>query len=412
MAEITSNRSGPHIGSVTMDRVVVVGAGLGGLRSVEALRARGYAGRVTLVGAERHRPYDRPPLSKAVLAGKADDSTIEVNWDALDVELLLGRHATGLRDGTVETDAGALDFDRLVIATGAGPIRLPGGPYRVLRTIDDALALRATFRPGTRLAIVGAGWIGAEAATAAAAAGCSVTVVEAASAPLAGAVGPEVGRQTVRWYEEAGIDLRLGVGVEAIEPGGLTLSDCRGLPADEVLVAVGVRPEVEWLAGSGLALDNGVVVDERLSARPGVVAVGDCASWWSPRFGSRLRVEHWDTALQSPEAAAGTLLDTDGSADGGGAAYDPVPYFWSEQHGRMLQYAGHHPVADELVWRGDPAAGGWAACWLRDGALVAVLTVDRPRDLLQGRRLIGAGAAVDRDRLADPSVAVREAAAG
>ncbi|MQA86898.1 MAG: NAD(P)/FAD-dependent oxidoreductase [Streptosporangiales bacterium] len=386
-----------------MERIVVAGAGLGGLRSVEALRRRGYTGRVTVIGAERHLPYDRPPLSKAVLSGKVDDTTLEADWDEPDVELLLGRRVIGLRDGVVETDAGSLDLDGLVIATGASPVRLTGGPYRVLRTIDDALALRAVLRPGLRLAIVGAGWIGAEAATAAAAAGCAVTVVEAAPAPLATAVGPEVGARTVRWYRESGIDLRLNVGVEAIEPGGLTLSDGDPLPADEVLVAVGVRPEVGWLAGSGLALDDGVVVDEKLAARPGVVAVGDCAAWWSPRFGCRLRVEHWDTALNSPETAAATLLGADD-------AYDPVPYFWSEQHGRMLQYAGYHSVGEELIWRGDPDGDQWTACWLREGVLVGILTVDRPRDLLQGRRLIGAGGPVDRDRLADPSIPVRDAA--
>lgn len=385
-----------------MERVVVVGAGLGGLRSVEALRARGYTGRVTLVGAERHLPYDRPPLSKAVLRGETESTTIDADWTALDVDVRLGRRATGLRDGVVDTESGGLDFDGLVIATGATPVRLPGGPYRVLRTIDDAVALRRAFAPGLRLAIVGAGWIGAEVATAAAAAGCTVTVVEAARAPLAGAVGRDVGERTVRWYHEAGIDLCLGTSVDGIEPGGLTLSDGRGLPADEVLVAVGVRPEVGWLAASAVALDDGVTVDERLAAGPAVVAVGDCAAWWSPRFARRLRVEHWDTALHSPDTAAATLL-------GGDAAYDPVPYFWSEQHGRMLQYAGHHPAADELVWRGDPAGEGWSACWLRDGVLVGILTVDRPRDLLQGRRLIGTAAAVDRERLADPSVPVRAA---
>lgn len=385
-----------------MERVIVVGAGLSGVRTAEALRARGYSGRISLVGAEDRPPYDRPPLSKDVLTGKTDDTTIEADWAALDVELLLGRRATGLRDGAVDTDAGALGFDGLVIATGAAPVRLPGGPYRVLRTIDDALSLRAAFRPGMRLVIVGAGWIGAEAATAAAGAGCDVTVVEAASTPLAASVGPRVGDQTIRWYHESGIDLRLAVGVEDIRPGAVILSDGRDLPADEVLVAVGVRPEVSWLAGSGITLDDGVVVDERLAARPGVVAVGDCASWWSPRFARHLRVEHWDTALNAPETAAGTLL-------GEHAAYDPVPYFWSEQHGRMLQYAGHHPSAAQPVWRGNPTGDEWSACWLRDGVLTAIAAVNRPRDLLQGRRLIASNAVVDPDRLADPSVRVRDA---
>lgn len=386
-----------------MDTVVVAGAGLAGLRSVEALRRRGFAGRITLLGAEPHPPYDRPPLSKAVLAGKQDDTTLDADWDALGVEFHAGRRVTGARDGFVETDRGDVAFDGLVIATGARPVRLPGGPYRVLRTIEDALALRSTFRPGIRLAVVGAGWIGAEAATAAAAAGCAVTVVEAGPAPLGQAVPPEVGARTAGWYAQAGIDLLLDARVHTIGGDGLSLADGREVAADEVLVAVGVRPDLSWAEGLRLPAgeDGGVAVDEHLAARPGIVAVGDCASWWSRRFGRRLRVEHWDTALNSPDVAAATLLGVEES-------YDPVPYFWSEQHGRMLQYAGHHPAADELLWRGDPEGPAWSACWLRDGVLVALLAVDRPRDLLQGRRLIAAGAAVDRARLSDPGVAVRD----
>jgi 3-phenylpropionate/trans-cinnamate dioxygenase ferredoxin reductase component len=386
-----------------MDRVIVVGGGLAGLRTVEALRAQGYAGGLTLVAAETYPPYDRPPLSKAVLRGETDDTTVAADFAALGCEPLLGRRATGLGDDLLTTD-GALGFDGLVIATGASPIRLPGdGPQHVLRTIDDARALRAALRPGARLVIVGAGWIGAEVATAAAAAGCRVTVVEAADAPLAGAVGAEVGARTAGWYAEAGVELRHGVKVASVGHSGLDLAGGGSIAADVVLTGIGVRPEIAWLAGSGLELADGVVVDEGLrTARPGVYAVGDCAAWWSPRFGRRLRVEHWDTALNAPDVAAANLL-------GGERAYDAVPYFWSEQFGRMVQYAGHHPAADTMVWRGDPGAGPWSVCWLAGERLVAILTVDRPRDLLQGRRTIAAGAAVDAGLLADPAVAVKAA---
>ncbi len=386
-----------------MERVIVVGGGLAGLRTAESLRAQGYEGALTLVAAEEHAPYDRPPLSKAVLRGDAEDTTVEADWAALGCELLLGRRATALGED-LETHEGPLGFDGLVIATGATPIRLPGeGTQHVLRSIDDARALRTGLRPGARLVIVGAGWIGAEVATAAAAADCRVTVVEAADAPLAGAVGAEVGRVTAGWYAEAGVDLRHGLKVASVERGGLELAGGGSVEADIVLTAVGVRPETGWLAGSGLALENGVAVDEGLrTGRPGVFAVGDCAAWWSPRFGRRLRVEHWDTALNAPTVAAANLL-------GGDRAYDAVPYFWSEQFGRMVQYAGHHPVADAMVWRGDPGAGGWAACWLSGDRLVAILTVDRPRDLLQGRRAIAARARVDAGRLADSAVAVKAA---
>jgi 3-phenylpropionate/trans-cinnamate dioxygenase ferredoxin reductase subunit len=386
-----------------MEHVLIAGGGLAGLRTAESLRARGYEGRLTLVSAERHRPYDRPPLSKAVLRGATGDTTVEADWEALGCELMLGERVTGLGDA-LETTAGPIAFDGLVIATGASPIRLPGdGPQHVLRTIDDAHALRAELRPGARLAIVGAGGIGAEVATAAAAAGCRVTVVEAADAPLAGAIGSEVGARTARWYAEAGVELRHGIKVASIERGGLDLAGGGSIEADAVVTGVGVRPSTEWLEGSGLTLDDGVVVDECLrTGRPGVLAVGDCAAWWSPRFGRRLRVEHWDTALNAPDVVADNLLGAD-------RAYDAVPYFWSEQFGRMVQYAGHHPVADTMIERGDPDTGGWAVCWLSGSRLVAIVTVDRPRDLVQARRVIAGDAQVDAGRLADPGVPVREA---
>jgi 3-phenylpropionate/trans-cinnamate dioxygenase ferredoxin reductase subunit len=270
----------------------------------------------------------------------------------------------------------------------------------VLRTIDDALTLRARLVPGARIVIVGAGWIGAEVATAAAKAGCAVTVVEAADAPLAGAL--PVGHHTIPWYAEAGVELRLGAMVGTVDPGGLTLVTGEKIAADVVVSGVGVRPAVEWLNGSAVALDNGVLVDEYLrTTLPNVVAVGDCANWWSRRFGRRMRIEHWDNALHAPDTAAAALL-------GEAAIYDPVPYFWSEQFGRMVQYAGHH--ADSYVLqRGDPRGEKWAACWLTStNRLSAILTVDRPRDLLQGRRLIESGQRVDPVRLADPGVTLRD----
>lgn len=389
--------------------MAIAGGGLAGLRTAEELRARGYRGRLTLVGAERRRPYDRPPLTKKVMAGAADDTTLAGDPEALGVDLRLGERATGLGERTLRTDRGEHPFDRLVIATGAAPVPLPGaGRQWLLRTLDDALALRSALRPGARLAVVGAGWIGAELATAAAGRGCQVTVLEAGPAPLAGALGAEVGAATAPWYEAAGVELRLSQAVESVEPGGLALPGGGWLPADEVVAAVGVRPQVGWLEESGVALENGVAVDDGLRASvPGVYAVGDCAAFASRRFGRRLRVEHWDNAMRAPEVAAANLL-------GGDDAYDPVPYVWSEQFGRMLQYAGCHTGGERLLWRGDPAEGTWAACWLAEGrggpTLAAVLAVGRPRDLLQGRRLIASGRPVDPARLRDPGAAVRDAA--
>ena len=386
--------------------VVVVGGGLAGLRTIEELRARGYAGRIALVGAESRPPYDRPPLSKKLMTGELDDTSLRADLASLDLDVRLGESATQLRPGTLSTDGGDLDFEALVLATGAAPIRLPGpGRQHVLRTLDDALALRELLRPGTRLCVVGAGWIGAELATAARTRGCRVTVLEAAVAPLAAAVGPEIGAITAGWYAEAGADLRLGQQVGSIEADGIALADGGWVAADVVVTAIGVRPAVEWLAGSGVAVDNGVVVDAQLRTTvPGVFAAGDCGSFWSPRYGRRLRFEHWDVALHQPEVVASGLL-------GGNEVYDPVPYFWSEQFGRMVQYVGWHGDAEHTIWRGDPKGPKWAVCWLNRGRLVAALTVSTPRDMLQSRRLIEAGVEIDPDRLADPAIPIRDCAA-
>jgi 3-phenylpropionate/trans-cinnamate dioxygenase ferredoxin reductase component len=399
--------------------VVVAGAGLAGLRTVTELRARGYGGALTLVGAEPRPPYDRPPLSKKVMAGDLDDTTLDADLGALGLDARFGETATAVHldrvdldggagaGGVLRTDRGEHRFDQLVLATGAQPVALPGpGPQRFLRTLDEALALRALLRPGLRLVIAGAGWIGAELATAAARRGCQVTVVEALPAPLAGAVGAEVGALTAGWYAAAGVELRLDQPVASVEPGGLALAGGGWLPADEVVTAIGVRPATGWLDGSGIAAVSGVLVDDRLRASaPGVWAAGDCMAFWSRRYRRRIRFEHWDGALRSPAVVAAGLL-------GGTDAYDPVPYFWSEQFGRMVQYAGSHGVTARLVLRGDPAQPRWAACWLEGGLLVALLTVDSPRDLAAGRRLIGAGAAVDAAALADPGVPVAQAARG
>jgi 3-phenylpropionate/trans-cinnamate dioxygenase ferredoxin reductase subunit len=384
-------------------RVVVVGAGLAGLRTAEELRERGFAGPITLIGAESRPPYDRPPLSKKVLTESDLDPSLQADFTALDVDFRPDEAATGLGEALV-TDHGTQPFDHLVLATGALPVTLPGeGRQRTLRTYDDALELRDLLRPGLRLAIVGAGWIGAELATAAVAHGSQVTVVEAGPAPLAAAIGAPVGAQTTRWYAAAGVDLRVATAVEAVQPGGLALTGGEQIVADEIVTAVGVRPATRWLEGSGVRLENGVAVDAGLrTSRPGVYGVGDCAAFESRRFGRRLRFEHWDVALHAPEVVAANVL-------GGDEAYDPVPYFWSEQFGRMVQYVGYHGDAESLVWRGDPAEPTWAACWLTAGRLVAMLTVGRPRDLLQARRLIAAAGPVDATRLADPAVPVKAA---
>ena len=396
-----------------MKSVIVVGAGLAGLRSAEALREQGYQGELTLVGAEPHPPYDRPPLSKAVLTGETEDTTLPAEWERLRCGLRLGERAGALRfhpdrtGGVVETSAGPLDFDGLVIATGASAIRLPGeGPQHVVRTVEDARGLRGSLRRGARVLIVGAGWIGAEVATVAAGLGCRVTVLEAGAAPLVAVIGPELGALTAGWYAEAGVELQFGVRVASVDRGGVTLADGRFLPADVVVVGVGARPEVDWLAGSGLEVERGVVVDGALrTSRPEAVAVGDCAAWWSRRYGRRLLVEHWETALKAPQVAAATLLGRPG-------VYDPAPYFWSEQFGRTVQYAGHHTAEDQMVFRCSPDSSSWTALWFSGDRLQAVLAVDRPRDLSQGRRLINDSAELDQGLVSDPRVPLRDAVRG
>lgn len=396
-------------------RVVIVGAGMAGVQTAVALREQGWRGVITLVGDEPHAPYDRPPLSKAVLLGKADGSAFDVDFAALGIDLLLGRRATGLAAASqvVETDGGPLPYDHLVIATGAEPVTLPGGAglpdVHVLRTLDDAERLRPVLAEQREIVVVGAGWIGAEFATAAREAGCGVTVVEAADRPLAGALPAEVAAPMAAWYEDCGARLRTGARVAAVTDGAVALSDGTTLAADAVVVGIGARPATSWLAGSGVELspeDRSVLADERLrTSVPGVYAVGDCASFPSARYGSRLLIHHWDNALQGPRTVAATIAR--GEAEG--PLYDPVPYFWSEQFGRFVQYAGHHAGADETVWRGDPASAAWSVIWLREGVLVALLAVGRPRDLAQGRKLIERGGALDRHKAADASVPLKSA---
>jgi 3-phenylpropionate/trans-cinnamate dioxygenase ferredoxin reductase subunit len=400
-----------------VQRIVVAGAGMAGSRTCEELRRSGFTGELTLVGAEPHDPYDRPPLSKDVLKGEIDSTRLPVDYGELGVEVLASRSATALRPdaGVVETTAGPLAYDGLVLATGATPVRLPGpGEQLTLRSVDDALALRARLVPGARIVVVGASWIGAEVATVALGRGCQVTCVEAGPAPLSVALGPDVGSRTLPWWE--GIDLRLGVGVDEVVDGGIELSDGERLGADAVVVGVGVRPTTGWLESSGVLLERGVVVDERLrTSLPGVVAVGDVAAWWSRRFATRLRVEHWDDAYTSPAVAAATLLCPDGDdADDAHNAplHDPVPYFWSHQFGNNLQYVGHRGDASRLVWRIDPEGRAWGVGWVdADGRLAAFLSANRPRDMIQARRLIADSVVPDLDRLADPAVPVRDSVA-
>ncbi|MEU9557653.1 NAD(P)/FAD-dependent oxidoreductase [Streptomyces fumanus] len=399
-------------------RVVVVGAGMAGVQTAVALREQGFTGTVTLIGAEPHQPYDRPPLSKAVLLGTAEGSAFDIDFEALGIELRLGCEALGVRPDArlLDTSAGPVPYDALVLATGAEPVRLPGTEgvpgVHLLRTLDDAERLRPVLARQHDIVVVGAGWIGAEFATAAREAGCAVTVVEAADRPLAGALPAEVAAPMAGWYADAGAVLRTHARVARVEPGAVVLDDGTRVPAGAVVVGIGARPATAWLAGSGIALGahGEVLADERLrTSVSDVHAVGDCASFPSGRYGERLLVHHWDNALQGPRTVAAGIVGAEAGEEP--PVYDPVPYFWSEQFGRFVQYAGHHTAADTTLWRGDPAGPAWTVCWLRGDRLVALLAVGRPRDLAQGKRLIDAGTPLDPGLLADPARPLKAAVA-
>ena len=384
-------------------RVVIVGASLAGLRAAEELRALGHDGTITMVGDEPHRPYDRPPLSKQVLAGTKEPADAELtvaggDLDDLQVEWRLGHTATGLdlHDRVVRLGGGErLPFDGLVIATGASPKRLPGTDHlsgvHTLRTLDDCLAIRAALQAGPRrVAVVGAGFIGAEVAATCRGLGIDVTLIEALPVPLERGLGPVMGAVVADLHRDHGVDVRLGVGVVRIDGGDgverILLTDGTALDVDLVVVGIGVTPNTGWLEGSGLTLDNGVVCDATCRAADGVVAAGDVARWPNHRFGEVMRVEHWDNAIAMGEHAARTLL--------GGAppeAFAPVPWFWSDQYDRKIQLAGLAGPDDEVaVVSGSVAERRFVALYGRDGRVVGVLGVNQPAKVVRWRALVEA----------------------
>jgi len=402
------------------ESVVVAGAGLAATQTVAVLRESGFAGRVTVLGAEGVPPYDRPPLSKHLFdrvtpAWLADEVGTDVT--ALADEVHLDRPARGLVVApdavTVRTDAGDVTADALVVATGAHATRPAAWVgARTLHTAADADALRAALRPGDRLVVVGAGWIGAEVAGVAARAGVEVTVVEAAAAPLAGALGAHVGALTAPWYEALGVRLLTGRSVAAVTADGVRLADGTDLRADVVLAAVGARPATAWL-GDALPreADGALRVDEGFAVlgAPGrrVRAVGDVTLRRSRRHGW-VPGGHWDGALRDPAELVADLLEP--AADPAARA-DRAPYVFSTQLGHDLTLFGQPSSGDEVVLRGDPADGGWTALWYLPGSdvLTAVLTVDRPRDVGAARRLFTGAALPElaRPLAADPARPLR-----
>ncbi|GAA1210197.1 NAD(P)/FAD-dependent oxidoreductase [Prauserella alba] len=381
-----------------MEHITVVGASLAGLATVRALRAQEFEGRITVIGDEQHEPYDRPPLSKEYLAGTVSEEDIGLT-DSDDVELgvewVLGQAASSLDNAgkaVVLEDGSRVGTDAVVLATGARARQFPGGcPQGVhtLRTLDDARALRSELVPGARLVVIGAGFIGAEIASTAAALGCEVDVVEAADVPLQRPLGAEMGAVCGRLHARNGARLHVGTGLAELvgetRVTAVRLTDGRELPADVVVVGIGAQPNTEWLAGSGLEIDDGVRTDEQgRTTIPEVLAVGDCAHSYRDYTAGWLRLEHWTNALQQPAAAVAALLGREHSAP----AHHSVPYFWSDQYGHKIQFAGHRSADCTVqVEEGDPDSGDFLALYLdAEERPVGVLAIDRARPFGQWRR--------------------------
>jgi NADPH-dependent 2,4-dienoyl-CoA reductase/sulfur reductase-like enzyme len=382
-------------GSVSPEHVLVVGAGLGGIRTVEQLRQAGYEGRISLVGAEEHPPYDRPPLSKQLLAGDWEPEKIALKdaaaLDDLGARTYFGLRAVALRPGEVEfADGSVMAADAIVLATGVEARKLPGQPDSVhtLRTLDDSLALRAELAGAKSLLVVGAGFIGAEVASTAVGKGVATTVVEAAPVPLQRGLGTEVGAMAGRLIAEGGVDLRLGVAITEFTDGAVVLADGTRLEADVMVVGIGGRPDLDWLTDTGLDLVDGVQCDEqgRVVGLDGVWALGDMASWTDPVLGGHHRHEHWTSTSDQAVVVARAITGTE-------APPAAVPYFWSDQFGLKIQLIGRPDVADEILpLRGEGLSGGaikgTVVGYLREGVLVAVAGFGAARYIARFRALL------------------------
>ncbi len=380
--------------SRAMNRVVVVGASLAGLATARSLRVQGYDGELVMVGEEPHRPYDRPPLSKDFLTGTTDvaDLTLESNGEDLGIDWKLGTRADRLENGKVYLEDGtSWAYDGLVIATGARArtdvvgARLDG--VHLLRTLDDALALREGLRRGGRVVVVGGGYIGSEVASTARAMGCEVTLLVSGTAPLHHALGPHA-VVVSDLHHRHGVEVVTRARVTGIRPSGgslvVDLADGRRLPADRVVLGTGAVPATAWLAGSGLELGDGVRCDATgATSLPGVVALGDCSAWFDPALGRHCRVEHWTSAVDRAPIAARTLLGGEAPT----TAPRRAPYLWSDIHGSRIQMAGHAELANSCaVETGSVAEGSFVAVYRRRGHPVAVLGVDQPKHFMSVRR--------------------------
>ena len=393
---------------------VIVGGGLAGAKAAEALRTEGFEGRIVLFAEEPEPPYERPPLSKDYLRGESAREQARVHPEGFyadhEIELRTGTSVVGLDTAAGEValaDGERMRYDRLLLATGARPRRLdvPGAALDgvlTLRDLADSDALRARLSRTSHMVVVGAGWIGAEVAASARQMGCAVTVVERAEVPLEHVLGREIGGLYAEIHRDHGVELLTGAGLNGFGGAGrverVELADGRTLDCDLAVVGVGVAPRSDLAEAAGLAVENGILVDEHLQTSvPGIFAAGDVANVAHPFYGHRLRVEHWANALHQPEVAARAML-------GKPAVWDRLPYFFSDQYDIGMEYAGFASGEDEVVVRGDREARELIAFWLRDNRIVGGMNVnvwDVTDDI---QALIRAGRPVDRDRLTDPDV--------
>jgi NADPH-dependent 2,4-dienoyl-CoA reductase/sulfur reductase-like enzyme len=384
-----------------MRTVAIVGTSLAGLRAAETFRREGFDGRIVAIGAEPHLPYDRPPLSKELLRGDWEPDQVVLRKqgvDDLDLDWRLDARAVALHAGAKEVelhDGERVAYDGLVIATGASPRRLPNQPnfagVFTLRTLDDALALRELLDSGPKVVVIGAGFIGAEIAATCRTRGLEVTVLEMLPQPMVRGLGPELGAVIAGVHRDHGVDLRLGVTVEALlddgagQVRGVRLGDGSIVPADVVVVGVGVVPETAWLESSGLTLDNGVVCDETCAVADGIVAAGDVARWPNPLFdGQSMRLEHWTNATEQGVHAARRLL-------GHVEPFAPVPFVWSDQYDRKIQTVGvvsAEADVDVHIAHGTLDERQFVALFGRGGRLMGALGFNRPRFVMQYRRMI------------------------
>ena len=396
------------------EAVVIVGASLAGAKAAEALRAEGFAGRITLIGEEPVRPYERPPLSKGYLRGEQPFDTAAVHpagfYEEHDIDLRTSTTVTAIHSSSneIEVKGGErIGYDRVLLTTGAAPRRLsvPGANLegvRYLRTVADSDQIRDAAVAGVPIVVIGAGWIGSEVAASARQLGADVTVVDVASLPLERVLGIEIGTVYRDLHLRNGVKFHLGIGIESISGAGsveeVKLTDGTVLPAGAVVVGVGVLPRTELAEAAGLEVDNGVVTDEYLETTvPGIYAAGDVASSYHPHYRSRLRLEHWSSALNQGPAAASNML-------GHQQAYDKIPYFFSDQYDFGMEYRGWSIGTDDVVIRHGGSDNEFIAFWLRDSRVVAAMNANiwDQGDALEA--LILSGAQVARDRLTDPDL--------